>query len=669
MSIDDLSGLYGVGRKTREKLLEKFSSPAEAVEAIRGRDLDKFSRLGFEENFAVDLIRKVTTRGFKFLQTRDARQEYRKILELILQYPHTGGGRNLVKLIAPLNTLKAIERRSHQVLAAKKFVLGLTKAQRDSISKAFLEMDNDRGDWGGSVAVASAVVATDERSVLEEYGKRCRVHFFSDVGELAELFRVEPFIRVVTKRDITPDTGMEVFSPESSPLEILPEEVLEEFKGFERDLKLYLRLAEVVPGRFKGAGEVERVVTAMDAVDGGLSKLREVAVDWDDLRYQILEKVEKLSKRVISGSDLAQVAREVTGVEIPVPDLDIPTTDADAALQVGLERVLHEAEYVRAEKLARVLEKFLPKIASYRREVKMFDYWFALGRFAADYRLNLPHFSKDDSLFIREGRNLYLTAQHMRGVLTAVDPVDYILGKPPEPIPGVNGERLSLLTGANSGGKSCLLETVFQVVLLAYMGLLVPAEYSVIPPLDSIIYHRRHGSRSAGALESTLKKFVPAFVKAGQKKLVLVDEFEAITEPGGAARILIGLINLLIPRKVMGVFVTHLSREVANLTGPSVRVDSIVASGLDDDLNLLTNHQPLFGQAGRSTPEFIVQKLAAKSTNKSVQKAYATIKAALKQSRVVWQTRIDWYLDKLQVKKRVEEVPPSFRRDADSREQ
>lgn len=53
----------------------------------------------------------------------------------------------------------------------------------------------------------------------------------------------------------------------------------------------------------------------------------------------------------------------------------------------------------------------------------------------------------------------------------------------------VDMQSLFLLTGPNGGGKSSLLRSICAAVLLGICGLLVPAEFALIPHFDSIMLH------------------------------------------------------------------------------------------------------------------------------------------------------------------------------------
>jgi dsDNA-specific endonuclease/ATPase MutS2 len=228
---------------------------------------------------------------------------------------------------------------------------------------------------------------------------------------------------------------------------------------------------------------------------------------------------------------------------------------------------------------------------------------------------------------VRGARNLGLAADD-----GDVQPVDYGLGDHTLDVQAPTGDRVSVLTGANSGGKTTLLETLAQVALLAHMGLPVPADAAQVSEVDRLVFHRRHASFNAGVLESTLRSVVPPLTSGGST-LMLVDEFEAITEPGSAADLLHGLVTLTVERGALGAFVTHLAEDLEPL--PDVaRTDGIFAEGLTPDLELEVDYQPRFGTLGRSTPEFIVSRLVAEARDASERQGFETLAAAVGQEAV-----------------------------------
>ncbi len=190
--------------------------------------------------------------------------------------------------------------------------------------------------------------------------------------------------------------------------------------------------------------------------------------------------------------------------------------------------------------------------------------------------------------------------------------------KDPQPITYSIGDsniakgRIAILTGANSGGKTSLLELLTQIQIMGQMGLPVKAKKAWINVFDGIYFFRKkRGVAGAGAFESAVKSFVKA-VSSNGKNLILVDEFEAITEPGAAVSILAELLKIAYERGHYVVIVSHLGRELKELL-PFARVDGIEAKGLDDEFNLIVDRQPVFGKLGRSTPELILERIYRKA--------------------------------------------------------
>jgi hypothetical protein len=254
----------------------------------------------------------------------------------------------------------------------------------------------------------------------------------------------------------------------------------------------------------------------------------------------------------------------------------------------------------------------------------------SLARFAEAHDLVRPTLG-GDCLAVEGARNPFLPDP---------DPVTYAVGdhdlSPP------TGDRVAVLTGANSGGKTTLLETCCAVALLAAMGLPVPADRAAVGSFDAVVFHRRHASFNAGVLESTLKSIVPPLTDGG-RTLMLVDEFEAITEPGRAADLLNGLVDLTVERDALGVYVTHLADDLSPLPD-AARIDGIFAEGLTPDLALRVDYQPRFGTVGKSTPEFIVSRLVANAGDRRERRGFEHLASAVGEA-VVQRTLTDAWED------------------------
>jgi len=295
-------------------------------------------------------------------------------------------------------------------------------------------------------------------------------------------------------------------------------------------------------------------------------------------------------------------------------------TETLRALRADLEASIEDREDVVRAELESAIEAAGDDVDRAGEAVTAVARDLSLGRFASAYDLRRPTYTDGDGLAVVGARSLSLLRDGVD-----VQPVTYAVGDHGLDAPA--GEGVTVLTGANSGGKTTLLETLCAVTVLGAMGLPVPAERAELPVVDRLVFHRRHASFNAGVLESTLQSVVPPLV-SGERTLMLVDEFEAITEPGRAADLLGGLVRLTIDNGAIGTFVTHLADELEPLPA-AARIDGIFARGLTDDLELEVDYQPRFGSVGRSTPEFIVSRLVANADDRGEEAGFRALAEAV----------------------------------------
>lgn len=268
-----------------------------------------------------------------------------------------------------------------------------------------------------------------------------------------------------------------------------------------------------------------------------------------------------------------------------------------AKLEMKLKRELAKELGKRKEEIRRLVAQALE-----------LDLLLALGEFSLAYDASLPEINKKQGIAILSARHLQLAK---RGGEAKVQPVDYAIGSSEIELKGAKGERIVILTGANSGGKTTLLETVLQVQIAAQCGLPVAAKRASAALIDEIYFFAKSkGSGDAGAFESLLKSFAE-LSKGRGRRLILADEIEATTEPGAAAKIISALLEWFAKDEgAMIAIVTHLGEDIAKLASAGVRIDGIEASGLDENLNLIVNRNPALNRLAKSTPELIVEKLS-----------------------------------------------------------
>ena len=123
--------------------------------------------------------------------------------------------------------------------------------------------------------------------------------------------------------------------------------------------------------------------------------------------------------------------------------------------------------------------------------------------------------------------------------------------------------------------------TIAQVVIMAMMGLPVPAERAFVPDISKLFIYKPKRRLDAGGLESFLKELLPLSMKVDEGSIVLADELEAMTELEAASRIIGVFLEELSGRGAYSVVVTHMADEIGKFT--DCRVDGIEARGLDEN--------------------------------------------------------------------------------------
>jgi ribosomal protein S13 len=241
------------------------------------------------------------------------------------------------------------------------------------------------------------------------------------------------------------------------------------------------------------------------------------------------------------------------------------------------------------------------------RDLLEFDMYFAIAQFSRDYGLKMPALSKKPGINIIKGKNIFIGSPNSK----KIEAVNYCAGVRTKE---TKGERVIILSGVNSGGKTTMLDLIAQVTILSHMGLPVPAESAEVSLVDELLYFSKSkGTLTAGAFETTIKDFSTIISK--KSKVVLVDELESITEPGASAKIIAGILETLYDNEnCIAVFVSHLAEQIMENTKCPIRVDGIEAKGLDSNLNLIVDRNPRYYYLAKSTPELIVERLSKLSS-------------------------------------------------------
>jgi hypothetical protein len=568
----------------------------------------------------VDLIRQVLgldRRGEEFLATAPARKLHDDVLERLLAHASTAPGRSRLRLLGPLPTPEEATRHAEQVMRHKEAAAAL---DREAVRAALRRLGRPAPPPPRMDPARLVVCADDE-----------------DLDRLRAL-GLDRWVSLGGRRDLERGAGFDLVlyvgeGPEgetdgldnvvempatAAAGELAPHFVLAWFTHNRPSIEACQRLAELT-GKPSKAGEALALLAEATKAAASPAQLRKqaeaIAKELDaELRAQV-------ANLQLSGKDVL----DALGKRLPRP----LQAALDAALAEGrrrlLERTGHDAQPFAAsfpfavdeEELERVERRLetVGRIEGHRAQARAarrldalrpaleqecegwlaFDAEFALGCFALENGLHPAAIG--DRLEFGASVHLDLAAR------PDAQRIGYRLGGP---------HPVALLTGANSGGKTTLLEHVGQLVLMARLGLPVVGEGVVVPWVDELHYVTARRSLDAGAFESFLRTFLPV-VHGGRRRLVLADEVEAVTELEAAGRIL-GFVVDRLARDCPGslaIVVSHMAPQVLRHVSVPVRVDGIEATGLDAEWNLVVDRTPRMGHLARSTPELIVQRLAA----------------------------------------------------------
>lgn len=388
----------------------------------------------------------------------------------------------------------------------------------------------------------------------------------------------------------------------NSPAELYPEEQLVTISKWEKVLNLLTHTP---------FPEVTEAVANLQLVTPLLSPAQTFSYDSDELSLQLpsIQKLftEKVKASTLSGADvIAMMSNQTFPEELnqilksicdekqfpyEVIQKTFPLTlNEDKISEQNKESKQNEWHgfMTQLKKQKDILQKTPRYINTIKTGLLVLDICGAISAFGKEYETSQ---SKESThLSISNSKNM---------LIQNPQPISYYLDKT---------HQGALLTGANSGGKTTLLEHVLQSIILHNLGWPVTGN-AEIPKFHSIYYFAKNkGSANKGAFETMLTQL--SKIKP-EKALILADEMEAVTEPGIASQIIATTLNYFTKAGAQCIFATHLGKDIIPYVKESIRIDGIKAIGIENN-TVIIDHNPKIGELANSTPELIIEKMAQK---------------------------------------------------------
>ncbi len=614
---ETLEDLEGVGPAVAAAIRARFPSDAAFFKALKDQDLEALLEVdGLSERRAVQMILRQAGEAAPdgFFGTPRARQLYEAILDDLGRFAATRGGRTRLRLLHPTTDRKLAARRRQDVLEARNRVAQLDREEvRRHLRRLHAPREPRPRLAANRLVVCESAAAARK---LRESG----LDRWVTVGDLDDLVQAAEHELCIFLYDGGVDlNGLDnvVELPESAALAAIhPPRVLAWFDENRAALESAAALDHLL-------GRPGKAAEALEALD----KAKAASVTIVDLRRHVEDTQKELNlaaKQRISGLSLTgdevlatlehrvppalqavydwirqesrTRLRAATGLDVQPFLPGFPVAIDEEELERWENRLGANAAMQAYEAEARAARALAPLQAGLERDIRdllAFDATFALGCFALHH--NLQAAAEADGFDFDASVHLSLSGS------PDIQPVAYRLGGA-EP-------RLAVLTGANSGGKSTLLEHLAQLVIMNQMGLPVVGHGVQVPWVEAVHFVTARRGLDAGAFETFLRGFLP-IVSSGSRKLILADEVESVTELEAAGRILGFFLDRAAATDSLAVVVTHMAPQVLRHTAAAVRVDGIEATGLDDQHRLVVDRTPRLNHLARSTPELIVRRLA-----------------------------------------------------------
>jgi len=259
-----------------------------------------------------------------------------------------------------------------------------------------------------------------------------------------------------------------------------------------------------------------------------------------------------------------------------------------------------------AAEIVRILRELTEKLQIIRgpllaaaATIAELDSVFARARFARDFDAAMPEFSVTNELRLEGARHPVLEDK-LRKENRAIVPMTLSLG---------GDERVLVISGPNTGGKTVALKTTGMAALAAQSGIPVAAQRAVLPLFDRVLVDIGDEQSIAADLSTFsahMLNLKTMLEEATPNSLVLVDEMGTGTAPEEGAALAVALLDEFRAKNCMLLATTHHDRlKTYASTTPGV----VNAAVEFDEVNLRPSYRLMVGVPGGSSGIAIAKRL------------------------------------------------------------
>ncbi len=308
--------------------------------------------------------------------------------------------------------------------------------------------------------------------------------------------------------------------------------------------------------------------------------------------------------------------------------------------------IVNELENINAEEKAEQI-RILREIAGWIREdadalladfhaLVQMDFINSAAKLADLIDASMPQIADELFIDIQNGRHPLLALMQKERGGSDVIPLDLRLG-------GSLSNRVLLITGPNTGGKTIAIKTAGLLLLMAQSGIPVPADNSSVFPatgrLLADIGDAQSIEESLSTFSAHIRKISGILEHADQGTIVLLDELGTGTDPLQGSAIACATLADLMSHGALVLATTHLTDIVTYVQ----KTSGMANASMEFDRNSLTPcYRLIMGEPGEShaidiarrcgLPERILQK--AQELAGKMESEFHSLLAELKESRI-----------------------------------
>lgn len=272
-----------------------------------------------------------------------------------------------------------------------------------------------------------------------------------------------------------------------------------------------------------------------------------------------------------------------------------------------LNNRVRDLEFEKGREITRILieltariKPFTPQLERYQKLLTNIDFIRAKALLALRLEARLPKLSDRPLMRLVNARHPLLWLSHKEN---GQDVVPLTLSIEEE-------QRIIVLSGPNAGGKSVCLKTAGLLQLMFQSGMLVPAnefsEMGIFHTILADIGDDQSIESDLSTYSAHLSKMKIFISRAGERSMVLIDEFGTGTDPQFGGPLAEAVLEELNSRKARGLITTHYS----NLKIFAANTPGLVnASMLFDSERLSPRYQLEMGKPGSSYAFEIAEKI------------------------------------------------------------